>query len=220
MKRIIIVFPFIFLGCLFVAGATWQWNKDIEKMLKVVLKEGKGKIETEKAVGYLNGTPKTVSYFSKEPQKPLNNFNEEPKDTAVYFNGKTQQTNNYTVDWNHITDGSDGKFVVYVDVNSFRRRENIVTFWQKWIYSEDQKIILGTRAQHESAKYREERKKTIIDCWNMESGVIFDAYYTEDNKFVGGSSYENPIFTPDVPDTFSYEIAEFVCGEAVPELIK
>ncbi len=219
MKRIFTALPFVFLGCLFAAGVLWQLDKNIGETLKAMLK-GDGKVETEKAVGYLNGTPETVSYFIEEPEKPLKYFNEEPKDTAVYLNGKPHKTNSYTVNWKHITDGSDGKFIVYVNVNSFRRRENIVTFWQKWVYSEDQKVTVGTGAQYESSKYREERKKTIVDCWNMESGVIFDAYYTEGNKFVLGSTYENPIFTPDVPDTFSYEIAEFVCGEAVPELTK
>jgi hypothetical protein len=173
------------------------------------------------SVPYYNGSLQNTVFYSNDNTEKITAYpNEKPIETLYHLNEKPKKTSGYSVDWYHITDGGNGKFTVYVDINSFRRMENIVTFWQKWVYNEDQKVTVGRSTEYGSTGYKEERKKTVVDCWNMESGTVFEAYYTEDNEFMWGNAYENPIFTPDVPDTFSYEIVEFVCGEAVPQLVR
>lgn len=100
----------------------------------------------------------------------------------------------------------DDEVSIYIETNSIKRKDNVVTYWKLFDYSVEQTF--------NNINYFSSKEKYETNC-NTEEGASLLISFTSAKMGKGKSVYsykaEQKNFIPNIPDTIGYTIYKFVC---------
>ena len=100
----------------------------------------------------------------------------------------------------------DDEVSIYIETNSIKRKDHIVTFWKLFDYSVEQTFY--------NTNYFSSKEKYETNCNTEEGASLLISFNTEKmgkGKSVYSYKMKQKNFIPNIPDTIGYTIYKFVC---------